>query len=263
MNTNYKLVGWPYLAFLLLLLSCSGDPDFDDTTGVANSEPISILKVSAEGTSSFLVDNICRVLDVTSPLTADEIEFLYALREDEKISRDLNVAFSSLYPAAVQFSNISTAEATHIATIERLFDYYEIDYPALNPGGVFTDEYRQIRYNELLAKGNTLENAYKAIASLEEENIVSYNNVLKSISNPNITIIVSNLLRSSTNHLRAIIRQINALGETYTPTLLDDATYRDIITSNPEQGNKYPQKGKQGQNNNSNKGHAGKGYRGR
>lgn len=294
MNTNNKLFATLYLAFSLLLLSCSSDYDFDDNTGVADSETISLLRVSAEGNSSFVMDNICPVLDTTNPLTADEIEFLYALREDEKISRDLNVAFSALYPTAVQFVKISTAEATHIATLEKLFDYYEIEYPALSPNGVFTDEYRQNRYNELLAKGNTLENAYKAIAYLEEENIISYNTVLGNISNPNIEIIVSNLLRSSSNHLRAIISQIIALGETYTPTLLDDATYQEIISSKPEQGKKYPQKGKQGQNtnsekgnnqkgkkgsvnnagvctgcthgnssgNNSNKGHAGKGYRG-
>lgn len=293
MNTN-RLFALLCLAFSLILLSCSNDHDFDDNTGVVNSEPVSLLKVSAEGTSSFMMDNICPVLDVTSPLTADEIEFLYALREDEKISHDLNVAFSSLYPTVVQFTKISTAEATHIATIERLFDYYEIEYPPLNPKGVFSDEYRQARYNELLAEGNTLENAYKVIASLEEENIISYNDVLKSISNPNIAIIVSNLLRSSTNHLRAIVRQINLLGGVYTPVLVDDATYQAIISSNPEQGKKYQQKGKQGQKtnsgkgnhhkgkkgsvnnagvctgcangaspgNNSNKGHAGKGYRG-
>ncbi|MDL2281798.1 DUF2202 domain-containing protein [Parabacteroides sp. OttesenSCG-928-G06] len=262
MNTNNKLFTWVYLAFSLILFSCGSDSDFDDNAGVASSESISILKVSAEGTSSFVVENICRVLDTTSPLTADEIEFLYALREDEKMGHDLNVVFSILYPTALSFTNISRAEATHIATIEKIFDYYEIEYPALSPAGLFTDEDRQSRYDELLAGGNTLVGAYKVIASLEEENIVAYNHVLENIPNPNIKIIVSNLLRSSRNHLRSIVRQMNASGEVYTPVLLDDATYQEIISSKPEQGNKYQQKGSQGQNTNSRKGNHQQGRKG-
>lgn len=254
MNTKNKLFTWAYLAFSFLLFSCNSDTDFDDNAGVSNSETISILKVSAEGTSSFVVENICRVLEATSPLTADEIEFLYGVREDEKMARDLNIVFSSLYPATLPFINISLAEATHIATLEKLFDYYEIDYPALSSPGVFTDEKRQSRYNELVAEGNSLVNAYKVIALLEEENIITYNHILESISNPNIKIIVSNLLRSSRNHLRSIVRQINALGKVYMPMLLDDISYQDIITSQPEKGNKYQQKGKQEKNTNSGKG---------
>ncbi|MDL2244156.1 DUF2202 domain-containing protein [Parabacteroides sp. OttesenSCG-928-J18] len=254
MNTNNKLFIWAYLVFSFLLVSCNSDTDFDDNSEYANLEPISILNVSAEGTSSFMVGNIYRVLDTTSPLTADEIEFLYAVREDEKMTHDLNIAFSSLYPAAMQFVKISRAEATHITTIEKLFDYYEIDYPALTSPGVFADEDRQNRYNELVAEGNTLVNAYKVIASLEEENIIAYTHVLGDISNSNIKLIVSNLLRGSRNHLRSIVRQINTSGEVYTPVLLDDITYQEIISSQPEQGNKYQQQGKQGQNTNSKKG---------
>ncbi|NDV80147.1 DUF2202 domain-containing protein [Dysgonomonas sp. 511] len=253
MNTNNKLFAFLFMVFSFMLFSCSSENDFDDNTGTGNSEPVSLLKVTDEGISSFIVDNICPVLDATSPLTADEIEFLYVLREDEKMSRDLNFAFSSLYPTAVQFSRIGTAEATHITTIERLLDYYEIEYPALSPDGVFADEYRQSRYNELLAMGNTMENAYTATARLEEENIVAYNNVLENISNPNIKIIVSNLLKSSTNHFKAVVRQITLLGSNYTPSILDGTTYQEIISSNPGQGNKYQQKGKQGQNTNSGK----------
>lgn len=262
MNTHFKLSTCLYLLISLILFSCSSDSYFDDNLDTGNSASVSLLNISDEGISSFMVDNICRILDVTSPLTADEIEFLYALREDEKISHDLNMTFSSLYPTVIQFAKIGTAKATHIATIERLLDYYEIEYPTVSPVGIFNDEYRQSRYNEMFAKGNTLENACQATASLEEENIVAYNNYSGTISNPNIKIIVSNLLKSSSNHFKAIIRQITALGGSYTPTLLDNITYQKIITSNQGQGNKYQQKGKQGQNTNSEKGNQNKGKKG-
>lgn len=252
MNVN-KLFTLLLATFSVMFFSCSNN-EFDDDLENGNSEPLSILRVSEEGFSSFAVNNVCPVLDVTIPLSIDEIEFLYALREDEKMSYDLSTAFSSLYATAIQFSKISNAEATHIASIERLLDYYEIEYPALTPKGVFNDEYRQSHYNELLAMGNTLIDAYLVIAILEEENIITYNEVLKNISNPNIEIIVSNLLKSSTNHFRAVVRQVTFLGGTYIPFLLDDTTFQNIISSGPGQGNKYHQKGKTGQNTNSGKG---------
>lgn len=250
MNTKNKLFAFLYVSFSLILFSCSSE-ELNETGSL---EPINILQVSNEGVSSFIVNNICPILDATTPLTADEIEFLFALREDEKMSYDLNLAFSSLYPSAPQFTKIGAAEATHIATIEKLLAYYEIEYPPLNANGIFNDEDRQNRYNELFTMGNTLEYAYQAVAYLEEENIVSYTNVLENISNPNIKIIVSNLLKSSTNHFRAIVRQITVSGGSYAPILLDSMTYQEIIASNPGQGNSYQQKGKQGQSTNSDKG---------
>lgn len=262
MNVNNKLVAFLCLAFSFMLFSCSSENDFDGKTGNGNSDPVSLLNVSDDGISSFMVANICPILAVTPPLTADEIEFFYALREDEKLARDLNFAFSALYPTVVQFSKIGTAEATHIATIERILDYYEIEYPALTSDGVFADEYRQNRYNKLLITGNTPVNAFTAIARLEEGNSIAYKQVLENISNPNIKIVVSNLLKSSTNHLRAAVRQITLLGGSYTPSLLDEATYQEIISSKPGQDNKYQQKGKQGQNTNSEKGNQPKGNKG-
>lgn len=247
--------------FFIFFLSCSNN-DGITAPDEYSSNQVSLLKVSTDGVSTFEINNVCPVFGVTAPLTADEIEFLYAVREDEKVSRDLNLAFATLYPLSRQFANIGAAEATHIAVIETLLSYYEIEYPSLGQAGIFEDASRQTRYNELFAKGTTLAGAYNAIALLEEENIVAYNAVLANITNTNIQLIISNMMRSSSNHLKATVRQLSNLGETYTPALLEIAVYNDIINSAFNQGNRYGQQGRNGQNTNSAKGDGNKGNKG-
>lgn len=224
-----------------MLFSCSSDDHFEKNGG--NIEPLTLLEVAKDGVSTFIVDNLPSIMDVTDPLGADEIEFIYALREDEKISRDLTLVLAELYPEVQFFSRVAKAGATHIATVERLLDYYEIEYPKLSAPGMFGDESRQNHYDQLLAMGETEEGGYRAIAQLEEENIVAYDEVIDDIDNPNIEIVVANLLKSSKNHLRAAVRQITRVGGEYIPQLLDDATYNNIVGSTPEKGDRYHCKG--------------------
>lgn len=226
-----------------------------------SSQNVSLLNVSTDGVSTFQVNNVCSVFVATDPLTADEIEFLYAIREDEKLAKDVTEAFLSKYPTSIAFSNIAKAEATHIAAIENVLGFYEIEFPALAAAGVFANEARQNQYNELLTKDTSLIAAYKTTAFLEEQSIVAYANVTPTITNANIKIIVSNLMRGSSNHFKAYIRQLTALGETYSPTLLSQMTYDEIINSPYGQGNKYGHQGN-GMNTNSGKGHRGQGNKG-
>ena len=235
--------------------SCSTDND-----SIA-SQSVGLLNVSTEGVSTFYVNNVCSVFVATSDLTADEIEFLYAIREDEKLAKDITESFLIKYPTSIVFSNIAKAEATHIAAIENVLAYYEIDFPALGEAGVFANEARQNQYNELIVKDTSLVAAYKTSSYLEEQSIAAYAAVTPNITNENIKIIVSNLKRGSSNHFKAYIRQLTILGETYLPTLLDQKTYDEIINSPYGQGNKY---GHQinGMNTNSGKGHKGQGNKG-
>jgi hypothetical protein len=235
--------------------SCSSDNES------SAAQPVALLNVTTDGISTIQVNKVSSVFVANADLTADEIEFLYAIREDEKLAKDVSEAFSSKYPTSIAFSNIAKAEATHIAAIENVLAYYEIEFPALGTTGVFYDEARQNQYNELLAKDTSLVEAYKATAFLEEQSIAAYATVTPNISNANIQIIVSNLMRGSSNHFKAYIRQLTTLGETYLPTLLSQATYDEIINSPYGQGNKYGHQGN-GMNSNSGKGHRGQGNKG-
>lgn len=262
-----KIINFFKIALLsisaLIITSCNNSEEFDEN---GNNELLAILKVAQEdGMSSFVTPNICPILDVTNPLTADEIEFLFAMREDEKVAIDLYTAFATQYPTATQFSRIAAAEATHIAVAETVLGYYEVTYPALGAAGVFADAERQAQYQELLAKATTLQAAFEAMATLEEENIAAYKAVEANITNANLKLIVSNMIKASSNHLKAAVRQLTALGVTYTPAYLDQATFYNIINSAFTQGNKYGQqkgKGNRGGNTNSQKGNQGQGNKG-
>ncbi len=255
------------IAFLsisaLFITSCNNSDEFDNN---GNNEPLAVLKVAHDdGISSFITPNICPILNATNALTADEIEFLFAIREDEKVAKDLYTAFAGQYPTAIQFSRIAAAEATHIAAVETVLGYYEITYPALGAPGIFADAARQAQYDGLLAKATTLQAALEAMTTLEEENIAAYKAVEANITNANLKLIVSNMIKASSNHLKAAVRQLATLGVIYTPIHLDQATFDDIINSALAQGNKYGQqmgKGNRGGNTNSQKGNMGQGNKG-
>ncbi len=250
MKTNKFFIIALTVFLALAIMSC----DKSESNAENSQETLlSLLKVSNEGVSAFTVENICPVLAATNPLTADEIEFLYAMREDEKLSKDLYTAFAVRFPPVVPFSKISAAEATHVAAIEKVLAYYEIEFLALGEAGVFVDPQRQERYNTLLLQGTVLLNAYLAMAALEEENVAVYTSVATDAANTNIKMLLENMVRSSSNHLKAAVRQITALGGSYVPTTLEQAAFDQIISSQYTQGKQYRcQYGHDGQSCNTN-----------
>ncbi|MDP3452977.1 MAG: DUF2202 domain-containing protein [Bacteroidales bacterium] len=196
---------------------------------------LEVISVAADGTTTFVTTNLCPVFDTTAELTANEIEFLYAVREDEKLARDVYTYFFDKFELA-PFSRIAKAEANHIAAVERLFYFYSISYPAVAPMGEFNDADRKAYYESLINKGDTALEAYKATAYLEEKDVADYTLVLGSIQNPNIKMVIENLIKGSSNHLRASVRQVNALGGTYAPAFLTQEKYDQIVNSSFQNG---------------------------
>ena len=243
------------------LASCSSSNDIIDS-GEKEWATVQLLKLTEEGITTFNLDEICPILSATDELTADEIEFLYAVREDEKVARDIGIYFSLLYPTNYFFANKSAAESNHVASIERVLNYYEIEFPELAEAGIFEDVERQAYYNKLIDRGSTLSNALQAVAQNEEESYVAYKEVLNSSSNPNIKIIIKNLKISSLNHLKASIHQITRLGDTYSPIILNEKEYSDLLDSNFNQGGKHHHQGNKDHHTNSEKGDHGKGDKG-
>ncbi|MDZ4059371.1 MAG: DUF2202 domain-containing protein, partial [Bacteroidales bacterium] len=203
---------------------------------------LEVISVAADGTTTFVTTNLCPVFDTTAELTANEIEFLYAVREDEKLARDVYTYFFDKFELA-PFSRIAKAEANHIAAVERLLYFYSITYPAVGPVGEFKDGDRKAYYESLINKGDTALEAYKATAYLEEKDVADYTLVLGSIQNPNIKMVIENLIKGSSNHLRASVRQVNALGGTYAPAFLTQEKFEEIVNSSFINGKQYNRKG--------------------
>ncbi|HBY01631.1 MAG TPA: hypothetical protein DEG92_03680 [Rikenellaceae bacterium] len=241
MKTNYVRTLVAICAISLSLASCSKETNPNTSELVVPGTPVDIIEVKSDGATTFALAGVTPAFDSTADLTADEIEFIFAVREDEKVARDLYFSFFQKF-GLKPFENIGKAEDNHIKATERLFDYYEIDYPALSDNGKFEDAIRQKLYDSLLLKGTPELEAFKVMAFLEESNIVEYGEVLKTIVNPNIKIVIENLAKASANHFKAAIRQITALGGTYAPALMTQEQYRAVIAIGFEQGKRYMSK---------------------
>jgi len=221
------------------LISCAKDTLTDNTAELLESgTPVAILDVKSDGVTTFNLAGETPPFDSTADLTADEIEFVYAVREDEKVARDLYTLFFEKYSLKV-FSTLAKSESNHIRAVEILLDYYEIDFPVPGAYGVFEDSARQAIYDSLVIKGSTALEGFRVMAQLEEDNIISYRNVLEDITNPNIKIVIENLGKASENHFKAAIRQITALGGTYAPKLMTQEEYNALIAKGFEQGKRY------------------------
>ena len=216
--------------------------------GELSTEPVdsvALLSVNtSSGISTIETKAEAAVFGVTGDLTADEIEFLYAVREDEKLARDVYTLSFNKYSIKT-FDNIANAESRHISAVDTLFDYYEIEYPPLSDYGVFEDSIRQTLYDSLTAAGTSALEAFKVMAWIEESSIYYYGDVLKSDLNPNIEIVIENLEKASENHLKAAIRQITALGGTYSPKFLSGEEFDRIVAKGFVLGKRYMYKNKE------------------
>lgn len=244
---------------LFALVSCNKSDDFTSP----NDVPLAILNVDADGISTLTRASVAPVLTVTDSLSADEIEFQFALREDEKMARDLYTVFAAKYSTAPQIDRIAAAENSHIACVEAVLDYYEISYPAMTAAaGLFEDAKRQAIYNELADKSGTLLEVYATMAAVEEESVSAYKSVQSEITNENIALVITNMIKASSNHLKAAVCQIIAGGGTYTPLYLSAEEFGTIVNLPYQNGYKYGQKKGRGGNTNAQKGNKGQGNKG-
>lgn len=233
---------------MLLTVSCQKSEIPSDELSDLYTE---VVTVSAEGATEFITKSVVPAFEDTEELTANEIEFLFAVREEEKLARDIYSEFYKIYESK-PFSIIGKAEENHIAAVERLFYFYSIEYPKVGEPGVFEDQERQDYYNELIAKGDSLLGAYKAAAYLEERDIADYKKVLEDITNPNIKMVIEHLYRGSVNHFKAMLRQIDAMGSSYENAFLTQEEYDQIIKSNFLNGKRYQVRGSENRTNNGN-----------
>lgn len=220
-------------AFAVGLVSC--DQFENALPAMADSQ---FIEFKADGTSYFDVSALeTNFTTSVNDLSQAEIDGLIQMREEEKMAQEVYLKFYELWGSTV-FVNIAKSEATHTSAVLSLLNYFGISDPASTEVGVFTNQAIQSLYNELVAAGS--ESALKAFetgAFIEEYDIQDLENLLAANSNADIQIVYGNLLKGSRNHLRAFVKQINVYGATYSPFLLSEEYYLEIIESSMENGN--------------------------
>jgi len=204
------------IAALIIVTSCSENPS-----------------VSADEVQTSEVKALSLIIDddgnLAGDLTDEEIASLQFMIEEEKLARDVYLEMNDLYGLKV-FANISNSEQRHMDAVLFLIDGYNIVNPASDERGVFVNETLAQLYANLIEDGKqSLEDALKVGAFIEESDIVDLNNWLTKVENANVELVYASLLKGSTNHLRAFVRNLASLGITYEPQVLDADAYNAII----------------------------------
>ncbi len=164
-------------------------------------------------------------------LSDSEVIGITYMREEEKLARDVYVYLYDKWGIRT-FDNISKAEQAHMNAVLLLIDRYELTDPVGdNDYGVFTNDDLQELYDQLTADGSVSEiEALKVGALIEEVDINDLDEELESyIDNQDITKVYNNLRAGSEAHLRAFVWNLKVRGVEYSPVILTQEEYEEII----------------------------------
>ncbi|MEL0455163.1 DUF2202 domain-containing protein [Flavobacteriaceae bacterium SZ-1-7] len=163
-------------------------------------------------------------------LNDSDKEALLFMLEEEKLARDTYVFLDNLW-SINQFANIKNSEQSHMDAVESLLVQYGIDYKIL-PAGQFTDKTLQDFYDQFISDGSkSAADALQIGATIEDLDIVDLQEYIDATSNTSLIAVFENLKCGSTNHLRAFLKGIENLGDTYTPQFLSVDVYNSIINA--------------------------------
>jgi hypothetical protein len=175
---------------------------------------------------------------VDSTLSVAEEEGLLYMREEEKLARDVYEVLYDKWGLPV-FQNIANSEQTHMDAVYTLLERYDMPDPVADrEAGEFANAELQALYDELVAAGmQSLEQALRVGATIEEVDILDLEKHLAETDNADILRVYENLNRGSRNHLRAFVSTLSTQeGVTYQPQYLSQEAYDAIISGSTERG---------------------------
>lgn len=147
--------------------------------------------------------------------TEAEARDLLFMREEEKLARDVYVTLYAEWGVRV-FNNISKSEQQHMDAILGLLNKYRLVDPKLG-SGQFSDAELQGLFDTLTAKGRQSKSDALMVGALIEE--VDMEDIARAMLHTDKSDILSvyiNLMKGSENHLKAFVKNIEAItGEPY------------------------------------------------
>ena len=139
--------------------------------------------------------------------------------------------FAEKYDLQV-FKNIKQSEVRHQDAMIWLMEKYGIEDPSKEEEGKFHDQNLQKLYDKLTSGGNTVVDALKAGAYIEDLDIYDLKKLIKKSKNEDVKRVYTNLLRTSENHYRAFSRNLSNRGAEYVPEFLTKAEVAKILENN-------------------------------
>lgn len=166
-----------------------------------------------------------------------EARDLRYMREEEKLARDVYLSLHERWGLRI-FRNIAKAERNHMASVLVLIEKYELEDPVGdNALGVFVNPDLQQLYEDLVGAGNRSRvSALQVGAAVEELDIFDLRRSLNATNNEDIQMLYRNLIKGSSNHLRAFAKQLARHDASYTPVYLTPDEYQEILDAPRIQG---------------------------
>lgn len=170
-------------------------------------------------------------------LSAEELQHLLWLREEEKLARDVYKNLFSRWNITV-FSNIAASEQSHMDAVLLLLRKYGIADPADPAEGVFHNAALQALYYQLTSAGAvSLAAAYRTGATIEDLDLKDLEEAGLDNNNADIRLVLESLEKGSRNHLRSFYKNLLSAGETYTAQYITPEELALIISTPMETGN--------------------------
>jgi len=169
-----------------------------------------------------------------APLTDGDARTLAAMREEEKLARDVYRALTAHDPL---FDHIAWSEQRHLDAVGRLLQRYGLADPvADDTSGRFPSPEVQALHDRLVSAGRASPAAaYRVALEIEELDLRDLTQARAEVRDPEIGRVYENLSRATRNHLRHFWSRIQT-GETYTPQFLDPVTFHEIAGGALERG---------------------------
>lgn len=220
-----KIVFGLMAGLAMLFNACS-----ESATDVVDEEILASEEVKSSEVAALLGDSC----DFSAELSDAEIEGLLLMREEEKFAHDVYVTFYEAYGIPV-FNNISKSETAHTSAMLHVIEGFGLEDPYLEGVGNYSNPAFTELFAQLTEQGSAgLVEALKVGAFIEEYDIADLEELIESTENATIKRVYGNLLRGSTFHMKAFTAVLNSMGESYTPTVISQEEYDEILEGNSD-----------------------------
>ena len=201
-----------------------------------------IFQAGTGGASSVDNDALQEWLDSTDigDLTPTERDDIFWMREEEKLARDVYITLADEWGLQVH-TLIVDSEQSHMDAMLQLVEKYDLEDPATDTVGTFTNDQLQAFHDDLVEWGlESVLDSLEVGCRIEEKDIKDIQVRLDRTDEPAIQRVYENLLAGARNHLRAFYRVLTRRGGDYDPVIISQELFDEIVESDFERG---PQRG--------------------
>ena len=135
------------------------------------------------------------------------------------------------------FGNIAESEQRHMDAIGNLIERYGLVDPVADELviGNFVEPELAVLFDDLMLLGSeSILDGLTVGAMIEETDIEDLQQAINQTAHEDIASTYESLLCGSRNHLRAFVGQIELNGGTYSPVVLSDDAFSEIVDTPPE-----------------------------